>query len=164
MAHGRVVRHGVGPFEVNDVFVVPTLRRERGSARADLIETLTTSYAHAIDGAPIEITDRARVRLACTNAIQGAAKVADFAEKRAGVDAVFPEQPVREPLRRHAHALSADPSTWRPFRVGRADRAPRAAPRRFYRDRRWFASQNQEITLGAATLPGLNETRNRASG
>ncbi len=37
-------------------------------------------------GAPIEVADRARVRLACTNAIQGAAEVADFAYKGAGVD------------------------------------------------------------------------------
>ncbi len=40
--------------------------------------------------AAIEVADRARVRLACTNAIQAAAEVADFAYKGAGVDAIFP--------------------------------------------------------------------------
>ena len=98
-----------------------------GSARAYLIETLTTIYAHADDVAPIEVADRARVRLACTNAIQGAAEVADFAYKGSGRRRDLPGQPVRAPLPRHAHALSADPGTRRPFRTGRADPARRAA-------------------------------------
>src|SRR5580693_261676 len=76
-----------------------------GSARAYLIETLTTIYAHADDVAPIEVTDRARVRLACTNAIQGAAEVADFAYKAAGVDAIFPGSPFERRFR-DMHTLS----------------------------------------------------------
>ena len=104
-----------------------------GSARAYLIETLTTIYAHADDVAPIEVADRARVRLACTNAIQGAAEVADFAYKASGRRRDLPGQPVRAPLPRHAHALSADPGTRRPFRVGRADPARRAARGVFFR-------------------------------
>ena len=45
--------------------------RRRGSARLarNLIETLITLYAHGDDTAPIEVSDRARVELACTNAI-----------------------------------------------------------------------------------------------
>jgi indole-3-acetate monooxygenase len=76
-----------------------------GSARAYLIETLTTIYAHADDVAPIEVTDRARVRLACTNAIHGAAEVADFAYKGAGVDAIFPGSPFERRFR-DMHTLS----------------------------------------------------------
>jgi indole-3-acetate monooxygenase len=76
-----------------------------GSARAYLIETLTTIYAHADDVAPIEVADRARVRLACTNAIQGAAEVADFAYKGAGVDAIFPGSPFERRFR-DMHTLS----------------------------------------------------------
>ena len=76
-----------------------------GSARAYLIETLTTIYAHADDVAPIEVADRARVRLACTNAIQGAAEVADFAYKAAGVDAIFPGSPFERRFR-DMHTLS----------------------------------------------------------
>jgi len=76
-----------------------------GSARAYLIETLTTVYAQADDVAPIEVTDRARVRLACTNAIQGAVEVADFAYKAAGVDAIFPGSPFERRFR-DIHTLS----------------------------------------------------------
>ena len=76
-----------------------------GSARAYLIETLATIYAHAGEVAPIEIADRARVRLACTNAIQSAAEVADFAYKAAGVDAIFPGNPFERRFR-DMHTLS----------------------------------------------------------
>jgi alkylation response protein AidB-like acyl-CoA dehydrogenase len=75
-----------------------------GSARAYLIETLSTIHAQA-GAAPIEFSDRARVRLACTNAIQGAAEVADFAYKAAGVDAIFPGSPFERRFR-DMHTLS----------------------------------------------------------
>src|SRR5665213_378860 len=76
-----------------------------GSARAYLIETLTTIYRRADDVAPIEVADRARVRLACTNAIHGATEVADFAYKAAGVDAIFPGSPFERRFR-DMHTLS----------------------------------------------------------
>jgi len=76
-----------------------------GSARAYLMETLSTIYAHADDVAPIEVGDRARVRLACTNAIQGAAEIVDFAYKEAGVDAIFPGSPFERRFR-DMHTLS----------------------------------------------------------
>ena len=76
-----------------------------GSARAYLIETLTAIYAYAGDVAPIEVADRARVRLATTNAIQGAAEVVDFAYKAAGVDAIFPGSPFERRFR-DMHTLS----------------------------------------------------------
>jgi alkylation response protein AidB-like acyl-CoA dehydrogenase len=76
-----------------------------GSAHAYLIETLTTIYERADDIAPIELPDRARVRLACTNAIQAAIEVADFAYKAAGVDAIFPGSPFERRFR-DMHTLS----------------------------------------------------------
>jgi indole-3-acetate monooxygenase len=76
-----------------------------GSGRAYLIETLNAVYARADDVAPIEVADRARVRLACTNAIQGAIEVADFAYKAAGVDAIFPGSPFERRFR-DMHTLS----------------------------------------------------------
>ena len=76
-----------------------------GSARTYLIDTLGTIYARAGDVAPIEISDRARVRLACTNAIQGAAEVTDLAYKAAGVDAIFPGSPFERRFR-DMHTLS----------------------------------------------------------
>jgi indole-3-acetate monooxygenase len=76
-----------------------------GSARAYLIETLTTIYTQADDVAPIEIVDRARIRLACTNAIHGAIEVADFVYKQAGVDSIFPGSPFERRFR-DMHTLS----------------------------------------------------------
>jgi alkylation response protein AidB-like acyl-CoA dehydrogenase len=77
----RKAPRGLARLADNAVVQADVARAEArlGSARAYLIETLATIYAHADDVAPIEVTDRARVRLACTNAIQGAAEVADFA-------------------------------------------------------------------------------------
>jgi hypothetical protein len=91
-----------------------------------------SEYAHADDVAPIEVTDRARVRLHCTNAIQGATEVADFAYKGAGVDAIFPGSPFERRFR-DMHTLSQSQqiqATRRPFRVGWAD-PPRRAPEEF---------------------------------
>ena len=76
-----------------------------GSARAYLIETLSTLYAHAGDTAPIEVGERARVRLACTNAISGAIEVGDFAYKAAGIDSIFPGSPFERRFR-DLHTLS----------------------------------------------------------
>src|SRR5262249_62055441 len=70
-----------------------------GAARAYLIETLASIYARADDVEAIEIADRARVRLACTNAIHGAIEVADYAYKAAGVDAIFPGSPFERRFR-----------------------------------------------------------------
>src|SRR5689334_10227213 len=60
---------------------VARMEARLGSARAYLVETLTTIYAQAGEVAPIDLADRARVRLACTNAIHAAIEVADFAYK-----------------------------------------------------------------------------------
>lgn len=76
-----------------------------GAARAYLIETLASIYARADDVEAIEVADRARVRLACTNAIQGAIEVADFTYKAAGVDAIFPGSPFERRFR-DMHTLS----------------------------------------------------------
>jgi len=70
-----------------------------GASRAYLVDTLATIYAHADDIAPIDITDRARVRLACTHAIHTALEVADFTYKGAGVDAIFPGSPFERRFR-----------------------------------------------------------------
>ena len=76
-----------------------------GAARAYLIDTLGSIYAQADDIDPIGIADRARVRLACTNAIHGAIEVADFTYKAAGVDAIFPGTPFERRFR-DIHTLS----------------------------------------------------------
>jgi len=103
----RKAPRGLARLADNAVVQADVARAEArlGSARAYLIETLTAIYAHADDVAPIEVTDRARVRLACTNAIQGAAEVADFAYKGAGVDAIFTGSPFERRFR-DMHTLS----------------------------------------------------------
>jgi indole-3-acetate monooxygenase len=103
----RKAPRGLARLADNAVVQADVARAEArlGSAHAYLIETLTAIYAHADDVAPIEIADRARVRLACTNAIQGAAEVADFAYKAAGVDAIFPGSPFERRFR-DMHTLS----------------------------------------------------------
>ena len=107
MLASRKSPRGLARLAENAVVQADVARAEArlGSARAYLIETLVTLYAHADDTAPIEVSDRARVRLACTNAIQGAIEVADFAYKGAGVDAIFPGSPFERRFR-DMHTLS----------------------------------------------------------
>jgi alkylation response protein AidB-like acyl-CoA dehydrogenase len=103
----RKAPRGLDRLADNAVVQADVARAEArlGSARAYLVEMLTTIYAHADDVAPIDVTDRARVRLACTNAIQGAVEVADFAYKGAGVDAIFQGSPFEHRFR-DMHTLS----------------------------------------------------------
>jgi alkylation response protein AidB-like acyl-CoA dehydrogenase len=103
----RKTPRGLARLADNAVVQADVARAEArlGSARAYLIETLTAIYANADDVAPIEVTDRARVRLACTNGIQSAIEVADFAYKGAGVDAIFPGNPLERRFR-DMHTLS----------------------------------------------------------
>jgi alkylation response protein AidB-like acyl-CoA dehydrogenase len=76
-----------------------------GAARAYLLETLASVYARADDVAPIDVGQRAKVRLACSNAIHGAIEVADYTYKAAGVDAIFPGTPFERRFR-DMHTLS----------------------------------------------------------
>ena len=103
----RKAPRGLSRLADNAVVQADVARAEArlGSARAYLIETLTTIYTQAGETGPIEVADRARVRLACTNAIQGATEVADFAYKAAGVDAIFPGSPFERRFR-DMHTLS----------------------------------------------------------
>src|ERR1700732_614547 len=103
----RKAPRGLARLADNAVVQADVARAEArlGSARSYLIETLTTIYAHADEVAPIEVADRARVRLASPNAIHGAAEVADFASKAAGVDAIFPGSPFERRFR-DMHTLS----------------------------------------------------------
>ncbi len=76
-----------------------------GSARAYLLETLAEIHGRGGGGGPIEVPDRARVRLATTHAIHGAIEVADYVYKAAGVDAIFPGSPFKRRFR-DMHTLS----------------------------------------------------------
>ncbi|TWS99488.1 acyl-CoA dehydrogenase family protein [Reyranella sp. CPCC 100927] len=68
---------------------VARMEARLGAARAYLTETLSSIWATAGTEAPIDVPARARVRLACTHAIQTAEAVANHAYKAAGTDAIF---------------------------------------------------------------------------
>lgn len=77
-----------------------------GAGRAYLVATLRDIWESADDGfGVIDIPTRARLRLACTHAIQAAIGVADFTYKAAGVDAIFPGTPFERRFR-DMHTLS----------------------------------------------------------
>jgi alkylation response protein AidB-like acyl-CoA dehydrogenase len=81
-----------------------------GAARCYLIDTVTEIYRRAgqmapTHAAPIDIPDRARARLAGSNAITSAVAVANRTYKAAGVDAIFPGSPFERRFR-DIHTLS----------------------------------------------------------
>lgn len=76
-----------------------------GAARAYVLGTLAEIYARAGSEGAIDVDDRARVRLAASNAIQGAIDVADWTYKRAGADAIFKGTPYERRFR-DIHTLS----------------------------------------------------------
>jgi alkylation response protein AidB-like acyl-CoA dehydrogenase len=76
-----------------------------GAARAYLLDTVRSVYAGADDIAPIDVPERARVRLAAAHAIGNAVAVADYTYKAAGVDAIFPGSPFERRFR-DIHTLS----------------------------------------------------------
>ena len=60
-----------------------------GRARAYLLQTLDDIAARAPADRAIAVPDRAKLRLAATNAIHEAIEVADWLYKNAGVDAIY---------------------------------------------------------------------------
>ena len=82
-------------------------RREAalGSARAWLADTLREVWATADDVAPVTTADRAKVRLACTHAIQTSIEVGDWTFKAAGASAIFIGTPFERRFR-DLHTLS----------------------------------------------------------
>ncbi len=82
-------------------------RREAGlgAARAYLMDILKDVFHRADDVEPIGSTDRARVRLACTEAIRQAEKTANWAYKAAGTSAIFVGTPFERRFR-DLHTLS----------------------------------------------------------
>jgi indole-3-acetate monooxygenase len=77
-----------------------------GSARSYLVDVLSGYYAVAEDTGAMGVEDRAKVRLATTNAIIGAIDVADRVHKAAGVSAIFVGKSPFERRWRDIHTLS----------------------------------------------------------
>ncbi len=69
------------------------------SSRAWVLAVLAEIYARADGMTPIDLADRARLRLACANAIQAASEVVDMTYKEAGVSAIFPGTPFERRFR-----------------------------------------------------------------
>ena len=76
-----------------------------GAGYAYLAAVLNDVYDRADEWAPIGFDDRARLRLACSWAIQGAIEVADWTHRAAGVSAIFPGSPFERRFR-DMHTLS----------------------------------------------------------
>jgi alkylation response protein AidB-like acyl-CoA dehydrogenase len=76
-----------------------------GSARAYLLEILADVYAHAPSQGVVDMTERSRIRLGCSNAIHGAIEVVDWAYKQSGVNSIFPTGPFQRRFR-DIHTLS----------------------------------------------------------
>jgi alkylation response protein AidB-like acyl-CoA dehydrogenase len=97
----RKTPRGGGKLADNAVIQAGIARAEArlGSAGAYLVDTVRDIYARADDMAPIAVADRARARLAGSNAITGATAVADWVYKAAGADAIFPGSPFERRFR-----------------------------------------------------------------
>lgn len=76
-----------------------------GSARAWLVEVLKECWAVADDIEPLGSPERARVRLACSQAIKASLEVADTVYKAAGTSAIFLGTPFERRFR-DIHTLS----------------------------------------------------------
>ena len=103
----RKTPRGAGRLADNAVIQAEVARTEArlGAARCYLIDTVTEIYRRALPPAPIDIPDRARARLAGSNAITSAVAVANRTYKAAGVDAIFPGSPFERRFR-DIHTLS----------------------------------------------------------
>jgi alkylation response protein AidB-like acyl-CoA dehydrogenase len=98
----NMVRLADSPVIQSDV-----ARREAdlGSARAYMVEILQDIWEHADDVEPIGTSDRARLRLGCTQAIHMAEKTTNWVYKAAGTSAIFIGTPF-ERRYRDLHTLS----------------------------------------------------------
>jgi alkylation response protein AidB-like acyl-CoA dehydrogenase len=76
-----------------------------GAAHAYLVDVLKEAWEGADDIEPLETAARARIRLACSHAIQNALEVADRVYKAAGTSAIFLGTPFERRFR-DIHTLS----------------------------------------------------------
>jgi indole-3-acetate monooxygenase len=97
----RKTPRGTGRLADNAVVQAELARAEAGlgAARSYLIDTVSEIHRRAGPAAPIDLTDRARARLAGSHAITSAVAVADTIYKAAGVDAIFPGSPFERRFR-----------------------------------------------------------------
>src|SRR5215468_8940195 len=97
----RKTPRGTGRLADNPVIQAEVARAEArlGAARCYLIDTVTQIYRLASPASPIDVPDRARARLAGSNAISASAEVDDWTYKAAGVDAIFPGSPFERRFR-----------------------------------------------------------------
>ena len=97
----RKTPRGTGRLADNAVIQAEVARAEArlGAARSYLLDTVTEIHRRAGPDAPIDAMDRARARLAGSNAITGAVAVADWTYKAAGVDAILPGSPFERRFR-----------------------------------------------------------------
>jgi alkylation response protein AidB-like acyl-CoA dehydrogenase len=76
-----------------------------GAAASYLVATLQEVHARCGPVDPIDVPDRAVVRLAATHAIHTAIEIVDLAYKQAGINAIYPSSPFQRRFR-DMHTLS----------------------------------------------------------
>ncbi|MDC0680675.1 acyl-CoA dehydrogenase family protein [Sorangium atrum] len=76
-----------------------------GAARAYLLEAVGAVWDAAVSGSSISLRERARVRLAATNAALGAARAVDLAFTAGGATALYAESPLQRSFR-DVHAVT----------------------------------------------------------
>ena len=99
---------GLGRLADSPVVQADVARAEArlGAARAFLLDRLATIHGEAGESEPIDVPARARVRLACSHAIESAEAVAGYTYKAAGVDGIFVGRGPFERRFRDMHTLS----------------------------------------------------------
>ncbi|WP_437690111.1 acyl-CoA dehydrogenase family protein [Sorangium sp. So ce176] len=85
--------------------VVAEAEATLGAARAYLVEAVGAVWDAAVAGEPISLRERARVRLAATNAALGAARAVDLAFTAGGATALYAESPLQRCFR-DVHAVT----------------------------------------------------------
>ena len=92
---------GTGRLADNAVIQAEVARCEArlGAAGAYLVATVREIFERADAVIPIDVSDRARARLASSHTISAALAVADWTYKAAGVDAIFPGSPFERRFR-----------------------------------------------------------------
>ncbi|WP_437938729.1 acyl-CoA dehydrogenase family protein [Sorangium sp. So ce341] len=85
--------------------VVAEAEATLGAARAYLVEAVGAVWGAVVAGAPISIQERARVRLAATNAALSAARVVDLAFTAGGATALYEKSPLQRCFR-DVHAVT----------------------------------------------------------
>jgi alkylation response protein AidB-like acyl-CoA dehydrogenase len=101
LATDKVPLFAAGPLAVNPLFQheLATADTELRAARAVLYEAAETAWTTAVDGSPLALEDRARIRAGAAWATERAAAVVTTAYRAGGGSSVYADCPLQRRLR-----------------------------------------------------------------